>query len=284
MSLRLFAYCAVGIALLSGCSSETTPTSSHPVDPTTTTVDPQQLVPPCMLGEDGFFDDGTIVVGEELGDAAQIERISWTSAAGCDHIEVSFLTAEGAPASAVGTATVSYSPSRGTVRIELPEAVTATGPVDALIDGRLATAAYVVDLTGGRLAVDVHVAGDRPVIVRASAESGPARTVIDIRPVDAGRVPSPPRATSTLVVVEPPASVTTYPFDVRGYVLTTTGEVSITLSGGAAGGESTRTTVAAGTGERWGEFWVTLTDGPLGEISLTVDAAGAVVELPLTLE
>jgi hypothetical protein len=113
--------------------------------------------------------------------------------------------------------------------------------------------------------------------------ASPARSIVDVRPIENGDLlPMPPTVTDSLVVLTPTIGPATYPIRVTGYAKTRGGEVIIRSS---AAGEvvEERRTVAAGDGSSWGEFSIVIDNGPAGAIEIFVGAEVADVERGVTI-
>jgi hypothetical protein len=285
--MRFPAACLAIVVLITACTGPdpgTSSTASQDTGSTVTSVDPSGLVAPCLVEPAGFVESGALIVGDGIGDATTLGTISWESHPGCDRVEFGFLAESGAPAAAIGTSVATLAPEAAVIRLQYPETVVATGPNDVVIETGLVSAAYVVWTREGRLATDLHLTGAQNVAFSASMSVSPARSIVDIRPLENGDpAPMPPMVTDSLVVLSPTAGPATYPIRVTGYANTINGEVVIRYSAGGVVVEE-RQTVAAGDGSTWGEFSIVIDDGPSGTTELFVGTAVAEVERGITIE
>jgi hypothetical protein len=280
------AACLAMLVLVSACTApDTGATSTAGQSATTSTsVDPSGLIAPCLLESAGFVDAGAVIIGDGIGDATTLETIRWETHPGCDRVEFGFLTRSGAPASAIGTSVATLTPEAGVIRIQYPETVVSTGPNDVAVDTALISAAYVVWTREGRLATDLHLAGNQNVAFAAATTTSPARSIVDIRPIEDGdTVAMPPTVTDSLVLLTPTTGPATYPIRVTGYAKARDGEVVIRYT---ASGEliEERRTVAAGDGSSWGEFSIVIDDGPSGATALYVGTVVADTERGITID
>jgi hypothetical protein len=284
--MRFPAACLASLVFITACTgpdSGATPTATQSATSTVTSVDPSGLIAPCLVEPAGFVDSGAVIIGDGIGDATTLETIGWETHPGCDRVEFGFLTTSGAPASAIGTSVATLTPEASVIRIQYPETVVATGPNDVAINTRLVSAAYVVWTREGRLATDLHLSGEQSVAFSASTSSSPARSIVDIRPIENGdTIPAPPAVTDSLVVLTPKNGPASYPIRVTGYAKTRGGEVIIRYSSAGEVVEE-RQTVAAGDGSSWGEFSIVIDDGPVGTTEIFVGTVVADVERGVTI-
>ncbi len=197
----------------------------------------------------------------------------------------SFLTDEAAPASKIGLSRLEFSTEQGIVRIMMPRGVTVTGIADVRMEGNLIHRAFVVRSRNGDLVVDLHISGDRPIEARGLLIGSPARLVIDIRPGQANETFGTARPTigADMVVLSPAPGPVEYPLRIRGYARTLDDVVVSTVIG--IGESVERRITAAPSRDAWGEFAVTISEGPSGDIRLevTTDRPGDIgVSISLT--
>ena len=229
---------------------------------------------PCLIETDGYQTEGSLFIGEGVGDAAQVSAVAWESHAGCERVEIGFLTNSGAPASAVGRSSASWLPAAGVVRIEFPESVVESGPTDVTADSRFVRATYVVWTREGRLAADIHLKGEQAVEVRPDIETSPARALLDVRPAAEGAVVMAPIVGDELVVISPSGGATAYPLRITGYTRPAGAAVDITFSVNGEV-EQERRTISAGQEASWGEFSIVIDDGPTGAAEVIVTSESA---------
>lgn len=269
---------ALGLAavvwILAGCtggdSTGTNPLSA-PTIPPPVEPSPDPVETPCLAASPGFAARGTVsVLGRSGPDARQLSGIDWIITPDCQRIVFSFLTDEAAPASKIGLSRLEFSAEQGIVRIMLPRGVTVTGIADVVMGGNLIHRAFVIRSRNGDLVVDLHVNGDTPVEARGLLIGSPARLVIDVRPGPANESFGTARPTIgvDVVVLSPAPGPVEYPLRIRGYARTQDDVVASTVTGVGEPGDR-RITVAP-SDDAWGEFAVTISEGPSGEISLEV--------------
>jgi hypothetical protein len=266
---------------VAACSSGS---NSEPVSPTTApTVLPSGPAPdpvetPCLLESPPFTDRGTTsVLGGARPDAQQLAGIDWVTTPECERIVFSFFTARGAPASQIGLSRLEFAPEQGILRIEMPRDVDASGVADALVEGALVERAFVVRSRSGSLAVDLHFVIGVAVEARGLLIGSPARLVVDLRPAEDGDPVggSPPTIVGDIVVLSPSAGPAGYPLRVRGYARTRDDVVTARVATDG-GPDIERRVTAAPSDDSWGEFAVTISEGPSGSIMLLVSTdAGA---------
>jgi hypothetical protein len=199
---------------------------------------------------------------------------------------VDFLTAGGAPAATLGPTSTDFRPEAGIVRITLPAAVSASAIADTTIDGTAIRRAFVVRTRDGNLAVDVHLAAGAVVAVRSTETRSPAQVIVDVKP-DAAGIPrvDAPAVAENVVVLSPGPGPITYPITVTGYARTFEANVVARIRGSDGVGAEEVTT-ATDWLAAWGEFAVTITDGPTGEVTLFVgeDSAEDGTEIGVRLD
>ena len=269
--------------LAASCSGSDGPTaSSQPVPATSASpgppADPAET--PCLSATPLFATRGTVsVLGGSRPDAGELSGIDWISTPACERIVLSFLTDQGAPASQIGLSRLEFAPEQGILRISMPRDVDRTGIADVVIEGLLADRAFVVRSRSGALSIDLHIRTEGPVEARGLIIGSPARLVIDLQsgPEDAAFRSAPPTMSDDIVVLSPPAGEAPYPLRIRGYARTLADVVTAEVSG--EGPDVERRIVAADSQDAWGEFAVTISEGPIGEVSLRVatdrNAAGS---------
>ena len=276
--------------ILSGCTggdpADTNPPSA-PTIPPPAEPSPDPVETPCLSASPSFTARGTVsVIGGSGPDARQLSGLDWILTPGCERIVFSFLTDEAAPASKIGLSRLEFFAEQGIVRVMMPRDVTVTGIADVQVDGALIHRAFVVRSRSGDLAVDLHVSGDTPIEARGLLIGSPARLVIDVRPGPVNEAFGTARPTigTDVVVLSPSPGSVEYPLRIRGYARTLDDVVSATVTGS---GESIpgRRITAAPSGDAWGEFAVTISEGPAGDISLQVatDRTGEGVGVSISL-
>lgn len=263
------------LALVVGaCSSDDTNSTNATPTPTTGAAAAPALDPvetPCLSVSPTFSNRGTIsILGRSGPDATQLSGIDWLITPDCERIVFGFLTEESAPASSIGLSRVEFFPELAIVRIMMPRGVRFTAIADALVGGSLIERVFVVRARSGDLAVDLHINPETPVEGRGLLIGSPARLVIDIRPGAGDAVAATEAATvgRNVVVLSPTPGDAGYPLRIRGYARTITDVVTATVS--SSEDPIVRRITAAPSIDAWGEFAVTISEGPIGEISLRV--------------
>ena len=185
------------------------------------------------------------------------------------------LTADSAPASSIGLSRLEFFPEQAILRIAMPRGVQSTAIADALVDGTLIHRAFVVRSRSGELAVELHMNRDTAIEARGLLIGSPARLVVDVRPgaTDAEFGTAPPTAGPSIVVLSPSPGATGYPLRIRGYARTPDDVVTAVVTGD--GPRVERRITAADSSDAWGEYAVTISEGPTGSVELVVDAEEA---------
>jgi hypothetical protein len=238
---------------------------------------------PVCLQDNGFVESGTIATFErDPGDARLVLDFRLGVHPGCERLVIDLGTTEETPAEAVGQVAAEFLRDLRVVRVYLGEEVDFTELVGTKTDADLAGTqidrVYLVrslDEWNGHLYLDVHLA--EPVLARVFVLDSPARIVVDVQPGGAP-LPAAPAVANNVVVLwprpeEPPATAS-YPLTVTGYARTFEANVlGIIRSNGEIAVEDF--TTAASWAETWGEFELTIDDGPLGQIELFVGERSA---------
>ena len=289
-----FTAALVLLAMLSAsCNGDDSPGApapavpSAPPAPGTVRTDPAEI--PCGATNPRFAARGTdSILGGSSPDAGVLSGLDWVTTDDCERIVLRFLTNEGPPASQIGLTRLEFSPEQGIVRIVMPRDVTVSGIADALTEGALVQRAFVVRSRSGDLAVDLHVEGDAPVEARALLLGSPARLVVDLRPGpdDPEFGTARPSIGADIVVLSPPPGPAEYPLRIRGYARALNNVVTAKVT--SAGNGVERPITAAASDDVWGEFAVTISEGPEGTIRLQVvtdpvQAADSGVTISLTV-
>jgi len=275
--------------VLAACTPTTTATTtSQPVsEPTTSLATAPEDI--CVIGDLAFTEDGLVAaLGEDVGDAAQIEDIRWDGAGTCERITIEFTTQDGAPATTIGPTGVSVISSSGIVRVVLPIEVATTAIADSLIGGNIIGRIYVVRLTNEMLAIDIHGVDAVPITARAVATASPASLVIDVSTNSSLNPPIGVTPSAPTVILSPVPGPNLYPITVEGYASPSLRSLRIQLSGDDEG-QQDRSIALEGDIDAWQAFRNVIPDGPSGNATLfvgTIDAndrpdVGAIVSLDL---
>jgi hypothetical protein len=250
------------------CAPNGTVATPAQESPTTTTTEMTTTTLPPVVecpGEGDFEEGGGIADIDGTGsDSHRLAGVSWETSDLCESFELRFETAEGAPATTVPTTDIDHLPSFQVVRITMN--VEATVLTDQIVETSLVDRLYVVRSLDGGMFVDLHLT--EPAAVRASADSSPARLVVDLRP---GLVPFEGGSivAENVVVVAPTPGASVAPqTTVTGYARTVEANVVMTVTQDAAQVSETSTT-AADYLETWGEFSLDAVLPP-GQVSLFV--------------
>ncbi len=221
----------------------------------------------CREGEVPFTADGLLARGGQADtDAERLAALRWEGQNGCERVELEFASAAGAPATDPPQVTVDLLRHLGVLRVEIGETVDSTAVADALFEGTLVNAAYVVRSLRGTLYVDFHLAA--PALARAVLLRSPGRVVIDLNP-GGPQLDGTPAVADFVVVVAPFQRAVSYPLDVTGYARTFEANVIARLRK-ANRLEAETFTTAADYLETWGEFELSIVEGPQGRIELFV--------------
>jgi len=248
-----------------------TQSTLSPPPPPTIAADPVET--PCLSANPGFTARGTVsILGGSGPDAGQLSAIDWLTTAECERIVFAFVTNASAPASSIGLTRLEFFPEQAILRVAMPRDVDVTAVADALFDGGLVQRAFVVRSRSGELAVDLHLDPTAPIEARGLVIGSPVRLVVDVRlAADSDAIdPQPASSVGSVVVLSPAPGPTEYPLRIRGYARTTDDVVTARVDGRGAFVE--RRITAASSRDAWGEFAVTISEGPEGEITLSVGA------------
>lgn len=272
-----------GIALavvLAACSpasttsSDTVASDSVPQETTasletSTTTD---LVPGdfCLAGDQTFVESGlAAAIGNDVGDAAQIEQIRLDQAPTCERITIEFTNDSGAPATSIGPTGVTVLDFAGLVRVAVPPEITTTAIADTLFEGALVHGATVVRADDGSLTIDIRGADGTPILARAFATTSPASLVIDVATSQELPEPAGVTVSTPAVVVSPVPGPSLYPLTVEGYAAP--GLHSFRIQLGTEDSTDVDLSIAlSGDNDAWQAFRTSIVDGPSGSSTLFV--------------
>lgn len=261
---------AMAALLLAACApaanegvttTETAATTTTPASPTNGS--------PCLSGDLSFGSSGPIAaIGQDSGDATVLAGIRWEGHEGCERVVMDFFSDAGAPASTLGPAGAIALAESGVLRISLPPEVTSSAVADSALDGSLARQAFVARDSSGVLFVDIHLATDVLVEVRAFDVGSPIRLVVDLRQ---GSGPSLVLADPTIgddtVLLAPAAGAALYPLRVAGYARSDLAAIRVRIyQDGVIALDRAVSTI--GPPDTWHSFDVRLADGPSGPAEL----------------
>lgn len=222
--------------------------------------------PAVCLEDDGFAAAGELPVRPQPEPPAtgfRIAALHWEEHGGCERVAIVLGDAE----DGVPFWRAELLRDLGILRIHLPGAdAVAPTATDAAFDGELVRAAYVVRPFAGGHFVDLHLAAPAEARVRFDDETG--SILVDLRP--GGGPLQPPAARQGLVVViTPRPGEAGYPLQVTGYGRTFEANVVARLE---QGGEDVFLTFTTANGwlDAWGEFSMSIPDGPSGPVTLHV--------------
>jgi hypothetical protein len=250
--------------------SEETSTSVTPS--TTLDVGPEDF---CLAGDAPFVESGlAAAVGDDVGDATQIEVIRLKQAPTCERLTIEFTNGSGAPAASIGPTGVTVLDFAGLVRVAAPPAITTTAIADTLLEGALVHGATIVRTDDGSLIIDIQGTEGVPLLARASVTTSPAMLVIDIATSQQLPEPAGVSRSTPAVVVSPVPGPNLYPLTVEGYAAPGLHVVTIQL--GTEDATDFDLSVALnGDNDAWQAFRTSIADGPSGPAELfvgTVDA------------
>jgi len=262
-------------------------TTTSPVASTTTDPGPGDF---CLAGDLPFVESGlAAAIGNDVGDAAQIEQIRLDQAPTCERITIDFTNDSGAPATSIGPTGVTVLDFNGLVRVAVPPEITTTAIADTLLEGVLVHGATVVRADDESLTIDIRGTEGTPIIARAFATMSPASLVIDI--ATSQELPEPAGVTVSIpaVVVSPVPGPSLYPLTVEGYAAP--GLHSLRIQLGTEDSTDVDLSIALGGGnDAWQAFRTSVVDGPSGSSTLFVgtvdgndqplDGASVLLNLP----
>jgi hypothetical protein len=269
--------------ILAACSPvSSTPTTTTPGDtpqqasdsstaPTTTLqAGPDDF---CLAGDLPFVDSGlAAAIGDDVGDAAQIEQIRLDRAPNCERLTIEFTNGAGAPATSIGPTGVTVLDFVGIVRVAVPPEINTTAIADTLLEGALIEGATVVRAEDGSLTIDLRGTDGTPILGRAFATTSPASIVIDV--ATSGELPEPAGATvsAPAIVLTPVPGPNLYPLTVEGYAAPGLHSVRVQL--GTEDSTDTDLSIAlSGDNDAWQAFRSSIVDGPSGSTKLFVGTA-----------
>jgi hypothetical protein len=228
-----------------------------------------------MAGDLPFVENGlAAAIGNDVGDAAQIEQIRLDQATTCERLTIEFTNDSGAPATSIGPTGVTVLDFAGLVRVAVPPEITTTAIADTLFEGALVQGATVVRADDESLTIDIRGADGTPILARAFATTSPASLIIDI--ATSQELPEPPGVTASApaVVVSPVPGPSLYPLAVEGYAAPGLRFLRIQL--GTEDSTDVDLSIAINGGnDAWQAFRTSIVDGPSGSSTLFVGTADA---------
>jgi len=264
---------ALLLVLAASCDASGATTSSTAASTATTVVATTSTteVTATALGCGGrpgdYRADGPLgIVGGPDADAQQISSITLTRTGDCERFEVALSTAGGAPATSLPSAEVELIASAGVIRVKFDETVTASAITDSVLEGAFVERAFVVLAADGSIYVDAHLSG--VVAARTFLRQNPARIAVEMQTID-GEASGFPKVNESLVVTGPSERVVEYPIVVTGYARTADAQVVATVLQGT-GTESEVIVTTADPAQLWGEFTITVDEGPGGDIVVRI--------------
>jgi Immunoglobulin-like domain of bacterial spore germination len=249
------------VPLLLGACSKGRDTVEHASSTTASKEGEPALCDPAHPGsEGGSLDAG----GTGQGEAARAGRFTLAKKGECRRVALALLAADGSAAPSGGHITGAFDRAHGIVRIPLPRGITEVSQADTAFADGYVSSAYIVHGLQDGFFLDVHLAS--PVLASAHAFDDPARLFVDLTP-GGGAVPTAAPRARNVVVIEPRKGAASYPLVIRGYARTFEANVIARF----AGSDSVRAqTTASDWSVTWGEFELTIANGPLGAIELFV--------------
>jgi hypothetical protein len=242
------------------------------VSSTTISVGPEDF---CLVGDVPFVESGLVAaVGDDVGDATQIEQIRLEPAPTCERLIIEFANGSGAPAASIGPTGVTVLDFVGLVRVAVPPEITTTAITDTLLEGTLIRGVTVVRSEDGSLTIDVQGTEGTPLLARAFVTTSPATLVIDVATSLELPEPAGVTASASAVVVSPVPGPNLYPLTVEGYAAPGLHVVTIQL-GTEDAGNVDLSVALNGDNDAWQAFRTSIADGPSGPATLFVGAADA---------
>jgi hypothetical protein len=237
------------------------------VPSTTTDPGPEDF---CLVGDLAFVESGlAAAIGNDVGDAAQIEQIRLDQAPTCERFTIEFTNDSGAPATSIGPTGVTVLDFAGLVRVALPPEITTTAIADTLLEGALVHGATVVRADDESLSIDIRGTDGMPLLARAFATTSPASLVIDIATSQELPEPAGVTASAIAVVVSPVPGPSLYPLTVAGYAAPGLHAIRIQL--GTEDSTDVDLSIALrGDNDAWQAFRTSIVDGPSGTSTLFV--------------
>jgi hypothetical protein len=233
-----------------------------------------KTVPVCDPGR-MTIEDGPLPARGMPGtsDAAATGRFELVHDGPCHRFRLRLQHADGALARGSGTIHGEFLRSFGIVRFRLPQGIAGVGQPDSMFADSTVAAAYVVHRANGTYFLDVHLAG--PAKASDRPETLPGFVHLDLA-VGGGAVPTAAPHARNVVVIEPRQGAATYPLVVRGYARTFESNVQAWISTAGVVRPATKThTTAADWMTTWGEFEITIPNGPSGDVELFVGEESA---------
>ena len=222
----------------------------------------------CEGDADAYRVDGPLgIVGGPGADAQLISGVRLVKRGECERFEVALSTDGGAPATSLPVAEVELIAASGVIRITFASSVTHSAITDSILEGTLIERAYVVRALDGSIFVDAHLSA--AVAARTFVRQDPARVAVEVQPI-ASQPAAFPRVGGLVVVTGPTAGSIEYPITLTGYSRTFEANVIARLCCDTSGGVTQVATTAADYLELWGEFSITIDDGPGGDVTIFV--------------
>lgn len=261
----------------SSVPSETISAGGVPEDTTTSAVPSTTLDPGpedfCLAGDLPFVESGlAAAVGDDVGDAAQIEQIRLEKAPTCERLTIEFTNGNGAPATSIGPTGITVLDFVGLVRIAIPPEIATTAVADTLLEGAFVHGATVIRADDGSLIIDVRGTDGTPILARALATTSPASLVIDVATSQQLPVPAGVTASAPAVIVSPVPGPNLYPLTVEGYAAPGLHSIRVQLS--TEDSTDIDLSIAlSGNNDAWQAFRSSIVDGPSGPATLFVGLA-----------
>jgi hypothetical protein len=251
-----------------GGDSQETTTSAV----TSTTVDqgPEDF---CLAGDLPFVESGlAAAVGDDIGDAAQIEQIRLDEAPTCERLTIEFTNGSGAPATSIGPTGITVMDFVGLVRISVPPEIATTAIADTLLEGTLVHGATVFRSDDASLTIDIRATEGTPILARAFATTSPATLVIDVATSQQLPEPAGVTASAPAVIVSPVPGPNLYPLTVEGYAAPGLRSVRVQIS--TEDSTDIDLSIALdGDNDVWQGFRSSVVDGPSGPATLFAGTA-----------
>ena len=276
-AILAFALVVAGCTPESSTEAGTEPDGSIPQETATSVVSSSTTIQGpedfCLAGDLPFVDSGlAAAVGDDVGDAAQIEQIRLLQAPTCERLTIEFTNGSGAPATSIGPTGITVLDFVGLIRIAVPPEIATTAISDTLLEGALVHGATVVRDDDGSLTIDIRGTEGTPILARAFATTSPATLVVDIATSQQLSAPAGVTASAPAVVVSPVRGPNLYPLAVEGYAAPGLHSVTIQLSTEDA--TAIDLSVALdGDNDAWQAFRSSIVDGPSGSATLFVGTA-----------
>ena len=197
-----------------------------------------------------FVEQGRILRSDQAEtDSAIVGLISWSESPACERFEISFETAQGAPATTPPDVRVQFISTLQVIRVHLGS----SGAIisDQIVETVMVDRLFVVQKLDGNTFVDFHLR--QPARARARVSGSPARVILDLQP-GTGVFDGSAAIAGDVVMTGPADGASTATnIEVSGYAISSSGQVMVIAT--ADGRVVAESTIAVGgSTDEWSEY------------------------------